>query len=145
MATMRPVPLPSPSYTSAAGPSPRLTLPASAESVGAARQHACAFVEFYVCDLTDERKSDVLLVVSELVTNAVRYGTEPGDSIELCLEFGPRQIRIEVHDPVRRRPRARPASAERTRGRGMLIVDALATWGTSDRPMGKVVWAVVEW
>ncbi|MEV5509063.1 ATP-binding protein [Streptomyces orinoci] len=87
---------------------------------------------------------DVVLVVSELVTNAVRYGSEPGDSLLVVLAADDRRTRIEVHDPSRRLPRMKAESHERGRGRGLHIVDALARWGTGSRPFGKYLWAEVE-
>ncbi|MQY15661.1 hypothetical protein SRB5_58490 [Streptomyces sp. RB5] len=90
------------------------------------------------------RVDDVLLITSELVTNAVRYGGEPGDSLTVALVPLTGTVRVEVHDTVRRRPRLRPESAERQRGRGLWIVETLANqWGMDDRPLGKLVWAVV--
>ncbi|MFE7114433.1 ATP-binding protein [Streptomyces sp. NPDC057654] len=115
------------------------------ESVHAARAYTREFVGFHVPEAAREHLDDVLLVVSELVTNAVRYGTEPGDSLLLVLDAEPGRVRVEVHDTRRRPPRRRSASAERQRGHGLFIVDALAEWGVGERPMGKVVWAVVRW
>ncbi len=55
-------------------------------------------------------------------------------------------VRIEVHDPVRRRPRHKPRNPARRRGRGLLVVGALAnSWGVADRPLGKIVWAEPAW
>jgi anti-sigma regulatory factor (Ser/Thr protein kinase) len=87
----------------------------------------------------------VVLATSELVTNAVRYGTEPGDSFRVMLDADGTRTRVEVHDPVRRHPHRRAESTERTRGRGLLILDALCpgAWGVEDAPMGKAVWAEV--
>lgn len=92
--------------------------------------------------LTPERLDDVLLVVSELVTNAVRYGTEPGDSLAVVVLTTAERVRIEVRDPVRKHPQMRIESGERARGRGLHIVDLLAErWDVDDKPMGKAVWA----
>jgi anti-sigma regulatory factor (Ser/Thr protein kinase) len=95
--------------------------------------------------LDPERLDDVLLVVSELVTNAVRYGTEPGDSLAVVVLTTAERVRVEVRDPVRRHPQMRNESGERARGRGLHIVDALAVrWDVDDRPMGKAVWAEMK-
>ncbi|WP_241561378.1 ATP-binding protein [Streptomyces orinoci] len=91
-----------------------------------------------------EHVEDFVLVVSELVTNAVRYGTEPGDSLLVVLDTDDDRTRVEVHDTARRLPQPKPHSDERGRGRGLHIVDALANWGTGTRPLGKYVWAEVE-
>ncbi len=95
-------------------------------------------------DAAPSHVCDVLLVVSELVTNAVRYGTEPGDFVVVALDTDTDRTRVEVHDTRRRRPRRKPESVSRERGRGLFIVEALATWGLGERPMGKFVWAEVE-
>jgi anti-sigma regulatory factor (Ser/Thr protein kinase) len=99
-----------------------------------------------VPDAPIERVSEVQLIVSELVTNACRYGTEPGDSVLVVFDAEPGRVCVEVHDTSRRLPRFKPESSERQCGRGLFIVDALATaWGTGDRPMGKFVWADLKW
>ncbi|MEV0845396.1 ATP-binding protein [Streptomyces sp. NPDC049954] len=132
----------------AVAPSAQSTFRAVEESVSEARSFARAHLRATATTAGREaadRLEDVVLVVSELVTNAVRYGSEPGDSFRLVLETAPGRVLVEVHDTCRRAPRRKSESAERQRGRGLFIVDALATWGVRDRPFGKIVWAVVEW
>ncbi|MEV0886988.1 ATP-binding protein [Streptomyces microflavus] len=86
------------------------------------------------------------LLASELVTNAMRYGSEPGDSFKVTVAVEPGRCRIEVHDTRRRTPLLRPASDQRVRGRGLHLVEALASrWGVAERPFGKIVWVVVTW
>ena len=99
-------------------PPPRLLLPGSAESVRPARRWARAFVGLHAPDISGERTGDVELVVSELVTNAVRYGTEPGDSVLVVLGIDTDRLRVEVHDPCRKLPRSRPKSVDRQGGGG---------------------------
>ncbi|MEK9521472.1 ATP-binding protein [Streptomyces venezuelae] len=94
--------------------------------------------------LGESQLDDVLLIVSELVTNAYRYGTEPGDSILVTVLTTTELVRVEVHDPCRTFPRIRVESGERARGRGLNLVDGLALrWGVDERPMGKAVWVEV--
>ncbi|MFB6846192.1 ATP-binding protein [Streptomyces sp. NPDC056373] len=94
--------------------------------------------------LTDDQLDDLCLITSELATNAVRYGTEPGDSFAVALLPALERVRIEVSDPVRRMPQMRNESGERARGRGLHIVDRLAVrWAVDERPFGKAVWAEV--
>ncbi|MEV5506504.1 ATP-binding protein [Streptomyces orinoci] len=125
-------------------PPTQLILAGTAEAPAAARAHAREFVENAAAIADPEHEFAVVLVVSELVTNAVRYGTEPGDSLLVVLDSDDQRTRIEVHDTARRRPRLKPDSDERGRGRGLHIVEALANWGTGTRPLGKYVWAEVE-
>ncbi|MEE4492257.1 ATP-binding protein [Streptomyces sp. BE230] len=125
-------------------PPPRLMLESANESAREARDHAREFVRYHLPEVGPDHTDDVVLVVSELVTNGIRYGAEPGDFVLLVLDADDRRTRVEVHDAARRRPRRRTESVERERGRGLLIVDALATWGIGERPMGKYVWAEVS-
>ncbi|MEV0846243.1 ATP-binding protein [Streptomyces sp. NPDC049954] len=126
--------------------SAQLVMVSRPESVSLARRYAAETVKHLAPDCPDEQAYDVAVLVSELVTNAVRYGTEPGDSVLLALSSSACQVRIEVHDPSRRRPRRRRTPSQGQRGRGLEIVDALAqSWGTGHRPLGKFVWAVVRW
>ncbi|MEU3077918.1 ATP-binding protein [Streptomyces laurentii] len=122
-----------------------LMLGGEAESVSHARKFADAYVREKSPAASGAHLDDVVLVTSELVTNSVRYGTEPGDQILIALHADDKRTRIEVHDPVRRTPRSQPESVERERGRGLFIVDAvcMGLWGCQDRPFGKFVWAEV--
>ncbi|CAM5492360.1 non-specific serine/threonine protein kinase OS=Streptomyces rochei OX=1928 GN=G3I25_03230 PE=3 SV=1 [Streptomyces rochei] len=115
--------------------------PTGPEAAASAREYVREVLEHDDQALDAERLDDVLLVVSELVTNAYRYGTEPDDSLLVAVLTTPERVRVEVHDPTRKRPRMRNESGERARGRGLHIVDALADrWGTNDREFGKAVW-----
>jgi anti-sigma regulatory factor (Ser/Thr protein kinase) len=88
-----------------------------------------------------DTREDLLLVVSELVTNAVVHGAEP---IVVTMLLAPQRIRVEVTDgaaessPHSNRP---PADAET--GRGLSVVTRLAVaWGWRATPgSGKTVWA----
>ncbi|MGI5349222.1 ATP-binding protein [Streptomyces sp. CA-250714] len=122
------------------------TLPGTPRAAAAARAYTRRAVARHAPAMPMDRIDDLCLVVSELVTNAIRYGTEPGDKLALKVVLSADRARIEVHDPVRRRPRPRPESCDRTSGRGLLVVAALAeSWGTDDRPLGKIVWAELAW
>ncbi|MBP0456265.1 ATP-binding protein [Streptomyces bomunensis] len=127
------------------GPPPTALFAADPESARAARVFAREVVENRAPGAPADSVSDVQLVVSELVTNAIRYGTEPGDSLALIVDATPQRVRVEVHDPRRRRPAMRAESPDRQRGRGLFIVDTLAQWGIDDRPFGKIVWAELTW
>lgn len=85
---------------------------------------------------------DFLVIVSELVTNAVEHGEGP---VHLTLESEPARLAVSVVDHHRCLPRIADPHEDETRGRGLRIVDALAeAWGvTFSRDNGKVVWATV--
>ncbi|MEU6441336.1 ATP-binding protein [Streptomyces sp. NPDC047046] len=115
------------------------------ESAVVARRYVRQTLREQVPDVGDSHLDDVVLVASELVSNAIRYGTEPGDSFALTVTADDVGTRVEVRDPIRRYPRRRPESSERQRGRGLFILDALCPqhWGSRDTPLGKTVWAEV--
>jgi serine phosphatase RsbU (regulator of sigma subunit)/anti-sigma regulatory factor (Ser/Thr protein kinase)/PAS domain-containing protein len=78
------------------------------------------------------------LVVSELVTNAIRYGTEP---IQLRL-IHDRTLICEVSDGNSTSPHLRRARIYDEGGRGLLLVAQLTTsWGTRHTETGKTIWA----
>lgn len=125
-----------------------LTLPSDPQSPGRARRFAADYVRHCAPAASDDHIDSVLLVVSELVTNACKYGADEGDSVQLVLDVTAEHTRIEVHDPNRRRPWAR-SEADRQRrnhGNGLHIIRALCggRWGVGSRPMGKYVWAVIR-
>jgi anti-sigma regulatory factor (Ser/Thr protein kinase) len=81
-----------------------------------------------------------LLLTSELVTNAVKYG---GEHIVLVVTDETRLLRVEVRDDGPHPPRMGAAESQDLGGRGLLLVESLATeWGTgpADGHPGKVVW-----
>jgi anti-sigma regulatory factor (Ser/Thr protein kinase) len=93
--------------------------------------------------VTAGRLRDLRLLVSELVTNAVRHaGLRRGDRIRLVVRVGDRDVRVEVHDPgrgfARRPPSPDPARAS---GWGLYLVEELADrWGVDGAGRGTCVW-----
>ncbi|MEU6982253.1 SpoIIE family protein phosphatase [Streptomyces sp. NPDC046324] len=81
------------------------------------------------------------LVLSELVTNAIRYA---GGPIEVRLIRAGRLI-CEVSDPSATHPRMRRARLTDEGGRGLYLVAQLATrWGSRYSRSGKTIWAEQE-
>ncbi len=81
------------------------------------------------------------LVVSELVTNALRYGQPP---VQLRLIRDATLI-CEVSDASGTAPHLRRARTYDEGGRGLLLVAQLASrWGTRHQPGGKTIWAEIE-
>lgn len=85
----------------------------------------------------------VALVVSELVTNAVRYGRPP---VWMRLRRLEHSVQITVHDEDPRPLDPGEAAADAESGRGLAIVRALATETgcTTVDGDGKIVWAQVD-
>jgi two-component sensor histidine kinase len=85
---------------------------------------------------------DVLLVISELVTNAVRHaGAGSGDVIDVCVTNRGETLLIEVVD---REPAAAPKMRDDDApgGMGLVVVSGLCTdWGTKQQRGHKTVWA----
>ncbi|MFB8000288.1 SpoIIE family protein phosphatase [Streptomyces sp. NPDC056002] len=82
------------------------------------------------------------LVVSELVTNAIRYGAPP---ITLRLIRGETALTCEIDDAALAAPHPRHAKATDEGGRGLYICATLAeNWGVRYREDGKTVWAELE-
>lgn len=92
------------------------------------------------CDA--DAQEDLLLVVSELVTNAVVHGAEP---ILVTMVRTSERIRVEVTDGAdRSSPQGQPrAKSDAENGRGLAVVTRLAVaWGWRATPgAGKTVWA----
>ncbi|MFD7614722.1 SpoIIE family protein phosphatase [Streptomyces sp. NPDC059828] len=78
------------------------------------------------------------LVLSELITNAVNYGTDP-ITVRLLRD---RALICEVSDGSSTSPRLRRATVTDEGGRGLFLVAQFAErWGTRYTPTGKVIWA----
>ncbi|MEV7427682.1 MULTISPECIES: ATP-binding protein [unclassified Streptomyces] len=85
----------------------------------------------------------VALVVSELGTNALKYGVIRGRLFQVRSVLRPSGLRVEVSDPRGERlPLARIAADDECFGRGLGIVAQVADrWGTEPRTVGKTVFA----
>jgi anti-sigma regulatory factor (Ser/Thr protein kinase) len=116
-------------------------LPSHRTAPGAARR----LVRSWLGD--HPRAEDAVLAVSEVVTNAVRYGGSDGagPSLTIRLSSVARGLRVEVDQPSLQTIEA-PAGfpgPERTRGRGLAVVEALADrWGVTYGTAPRVVTTV---
>ncbi|MFC7993263.1 SpoIIE family protein phosphatase [Streptomyces pilosus] len=89
----------------------------------------------------EELSDSVELLVSEVVTNAVRYATRPVTLRLLRTDV----LRCEVGDDVPQLPRLRQARATDEGGRGLYLVNRLARrWGATRLNAGKVVWFEID-
>ncbi|MER7880710.1 SpoIIE family protein phosphatase [Streptomyces solisilvae] len=105
-----------------------------AQTAGQARRLARrALARWDLDDLTDA----VELLVSEVVTNAVRYAERPITLRLLRTDV----LRCEVGDDVPQLPRLRQARPSDEGGRGLYLVNRMARrWGATRLSTGKVVW-----
>ncbi|MEU6015293.1 SpoIIE family protein phosphatase [Streptomyces sp. NPDC047515] len=86
----------------------------------------------------DEEAFTTELILSELVTNAVRYGSGP---IEVRLLYD-RNLICEVSDTSNTSPHLRYATTTDEGGRGLFLVAQIAErWGTRYTETGKVIWS----
>ena len=86
----------------------------------------------------DHKREDIVLVVSELVTNAILHG---GAAEQLRLRRTDRRVVIEVFDQGLQMPHPRAADFKAESGRGLHLVARLADrWGARPVGGGKAVW-----
>lgn len=107
--------------------------------VPASAAQARSFVERTLGDWGCDAVLDASrLLVSELVTNAVLHART---DFELVIRLVRGGVRVEVADGSPSAPVVRHYEDEAMTGRGLALVDQLATaWGVDDRSNGKAVW-----
>lgn len=117
-----------------AGSTASWTFPSEVGAVRSARRHVReTLAQWHLQPLSDV----TALLVSELVTNSLRYAHGP---------VGVRMVRgtsllVEVSDTLPDPPRERLVTAEDEGGRGLqLVARASRRWGTRHGPLGKTVW-----
>jgi anti-sigma regulatory factor (Ser/Thr protein kinase) len=93
--------------------------------------------------LTDEDLVDlVVLLADEVVTNAVVHGAGP---IDLAVDANEERVKVMVGDRSEARPLPRRAPRYGEGGRGLAIVEAVASrWGVSATEVGKSVWFEID-
>ena len=95
------------------------------------------------CGALDREAVDTLvLLVSELVANAVEHGTGP---LHMMLDSRDGRVRMEVQDGSTTDPEVQDPGLLSEGGRGLMIVDTLAdAWGVRGVPDGKSVWLELD-
>lgn len=117
------------------------TLPAQAMSVPLARSWAEGWLTG-ACVPAEQRDAGVL-VVSELVTNAVRQGD---GAVRVTVETAEDSLVVEVFDSSHRMPTLGEMPVDSTWGRGLHLIDTVCTeWGVREQLDGKTVWARIDW
>lgn len=114
------------------------TLPREPESAAKARRLVCSSLSVWGLD---DLAEDGAVIVSELVSNAVRHARR--EAIRVTIEQPEVGcVRVGVVDFSKVQPVRRAAGPEDEGGRGLALVDRLADdWGTDLLPWGKRVWA----
>ncbi|WP_425559593.1 ATP-binding protein [Kitasatospora terrestris] len=98
-------------------------------------------------ELYQELVDDLLLIVSELVSNAVTHAAVLSPEVSTELTIGDGRVRIAVEDGHPYRPKAQESDLGRLGGRGLLLVKSvtLQAGGVCDVERtadgGKVIWA----
>lgn len=113
-------------------------LPSRPESAGTARRLTESVLRER-WDLSPQLTEHAVLLVSELVGNAVRHTGARTFGLRMLRRRG--WIRIEVRDPSRGLPCLMPVQPMDTSGRGLFLVDKLSDrWGVDLLPRGKTTW-----
>ncbi len=113
-------------------------LPSRPESAATARRLA-QVVALRQWQLGPKVTEDAVLLVSELVGNAVRH--TGARVFGLHMRRRPGWIRVEVRDPSRGLPCLMPVQETDISGRGLFLVDKLSDrWGVDLLPRGKTTW-----
>ncbi len=116
------------------------TFPRHRRSVGRAREALRR--QLVLWDVGGEVVDCATLLLSELATNAVNAKTTNGRRIGVRFELTGVELRLEVSDSGDGKPELRHAGDDDESGRGLALVDELATeWGVKPRGgIGKTVW-----
>lgn len=127
----------------------RFTAPAVDVSVPQARHAVRDLVNRQGVPLDDEILQGLLLIVSELVTNAVKHAALLSPELAVEVAIGTEWIRISVEDNHPYRPTALETDYAQTGGRGLLLVREVTAeaGGTCDvehtASGGKIIWAAL--
>jgi anti-sigma regulatory factor (Ser/Thr protein kinase) len=116
-----------------------LELPAEPASAARARSFVAEMLVLWDCDDPDQL---AVLLTSEVVTNAVRYASQP---IRVAITADRTRIVVATTDDDPRTPQLRTARPEARGGRGLFLVEAIASrWGIVPHPPGKTVWFEID-
>ncbi|WP_405996882.1 PAS domain S-box protein [Streptomyces sp. NBC_00829] len=114
-----------------------VVLAADPRSVGEGRRFLQSTLALWGKD-DEHLRETACLLASELLSNAVSHSCGP---VRLRLRHAGRELSVEVCDGSPILPQARFAAPDAESGRGLLLVDSLASsWGTLPTAEGKAVW-----
>lgn len=121
-----------------------LLLPFAASSVGVARRRLVS--DLMTAGIYDSAVGDVALVISELLSNALRHAAPlPGSEIRVAWRIAEEGVQVSVSDGGGMTvPELGEPTPGATGGRGLRIVEKLSRrWGASTGDDGTTVWAEV--
>jgi two-component sensor histidine kinase len=127
----------------------RFTAPALDSSVPQVRRAVRALIADQGVPIDEDTLYGLLLIVSELVTNAVKHAAVLSPEIAVEVAVGADWIRVAVEDNHPYRPKALEADHGQTGGRGLLLVKTITgeAGGQCDIAQtptgGKVIWAAL--
>lgn len=131
-------------YAREVSASSRVLLPHAPSSVGVARRRLGADLRAH--GIPESLVADAILVLSELMSNAVRHADPlPGAQVRVAWTLTRGTLEIAVSDGGGRgRPQAEVSSVTSTSGRGLGIVEHLSSrWGVRGNGLGGTVWATL--
>jgi anti-sigma regulatory factor (Ser/Thr protein kinase) len=120
-------------------------LPYTPASVAVARERLAA--DLVAAGIFDGAVGDAVLVVSELMSNAIRHARPlPGSNVQVAWAFDDDGIEVAVSDGgAATRPVPAHATVSELGGRGLDIVEYLSRkWGVRTDDAGITVWAVLS-
>ncbi|MFJ4897507.1 MULTISPECIES: ATP-binding protein [unclassified Streptomyces] len=127
----------------------RFTAPATDVSVPRARHAVRDLLDRQGVPLDDDIAQGLLLIVSELVTNAVKHAALLSPELAVEVAVGADWVRVSVEDNHPYRPTALETDYAQTGGRGLLLVREITreAGGACDVEHtaggGKVIWAAL--
>ncbi|MEU1091113.1 ATP-binding protein [Streptomyces sp. NPDC005892] len=127
----------------------RFTAPAVDVSVPQARHAVRDLIARQGVPVQDDILQGLLLIVSELATNAVKHAALLSPELAVEVAIGADWIRVSVEDNHPYRPTALETDHAQTGGRGLLLVKEVTAeaGGTCDvehtATGGKIIWAVL--
>ncbi|MFE3517933.1 ATP-binding protein [Streptomyces sp. NPDC059166] len=127
----------------------RFTAPAADVSVPQARHAVRDLIRRQDVPVEDDILHGLLLIVSELVTNAVKHAALLSPELAVEVAIGAEWIRVSVEDNHPYRPTALVTDYAQTGGRGLLLVREITAeaGGTCDVEHtaggGKIIWAAL--
>ncbi|MEE1754089.1 ATP-binding protein [Streptomyces sp. SP18CS02] len=127
----------------------RFTAPAVDASVPRSRHAVRDLLDRRHVPAGDDLVQALLLIVSELVTNAVRHAALLSPELAVEIAIGREWIRVSVEDEHPYRPKALETDCARTGGRGLLLVREVTREAGGECDVehtasgGKIIWAAL--